>query len=356
MPTCGRRDPVRRACCAPASRISGGSCRATRSPDLVLLDVEGFEGEVLEGFDEQFRPGLMVIELRDTFLREVGSSAALVCERLASMGYALYTLDGRTATSRRRPAGAQRRGRARQPGARAIRRPAKSPAAPETMSRLRVAIVADLLQEGWPSMDLVADMLMAELGRDGSAVDPLLVRPAFRPRLTPLLHRNNGRPALMIDRIAHRYWDYPRFLRQRPDADVFHIVDHSYAHLASDLPGRHGRGDLSRRRRLQDVARPGAPRVEPAAGARRARVARPSRGGVRRVRQRGDARGARAPRRWSRPIGCQSCRSACIPPARPNRVERPTKRRRWSPGRAGGPSCCTSAARFRASGSTCCSR
>jgi FkbM family methyltransferase len=69
------------------------------SPDLVLLDVEGFEGEVLEGFDEQFRPGLMVIELRDTFLREVGSSAAVVCERLSSMGYALYTLDGRTATA-----------------------------------------------------------------------------------------------------------------------------------------------------------------------------------------------------------------------------------------------------------------
>jgi glycosyltransferase involved in cell wall biosynthesis len=82
----------------------------------------------------------------------------------------------------------------------------------------------------------VADMLMAQLGRDGAAVDPLLVRPDFRPRLTPLLHRNNGRPALMIDRIAHRYWDYPRFLRQRPDADVFHIVDHSYAHLASELP------------------------------------------------------------------------------------------------------------------------
>ncbi len=52
------------------------------------------------------------------------------------------------------------------------------------MSRLRVAIVADLLEEGWPSMDLMAEMLMAELGRAAaSGVEPVLLRPAFAPRL-----------------------------------------------------------------------------------------------------------------------------------------------------------------------------
>lgn len=69
------------------------------SPDLLLLDVEGFEGEVLAGFDAHFRPGLIVIELRDDFLRQMGSSAAQVCAHLADMGYALHALDGRRASA-----------------------------------------------------------------------------------------------------------------------------------------------------------------------------------------------------------------------------------------------------------------
>lgn len=103
--------------------------------------------------------------------------------------------------------------------------------------RVRVAVVADLLEEGWPSMDLMAEMLMAELGRaDRPGIEPVLLRPRFAPRLTPLVQGTNGRPPMTIDRIAHRYWDYPRWLRREARADVYHIVDHSYAHLASDLP------------------------------------------------------------------------------------------------------------------------
>lgn len=102
---------------------------------------------------------------------------------------------------------------------------------------VRVAVVADLLEEGWPSMDLMAEMLMAELGRaDRPGIEPVLLRPRFAPRVTPLVHGTNGRPLMTIDRIAHRYWDYPRWLRREARADVYHIVDHSYAHLASDLP------------------------------------------------------------------------------------------------------------------------
>lgn len=104
-------------------------------------------------------------------------------------------------------------------------------------SRVRLAVVADLLEEGWPSMDLMAEMLIAELGRPGrDVVEPVLLRPAFAPRLTPLVQPGNGRPLLTIDRIAHRYWDYPRWLRRETRADVYHIVDHSYAHLANELP------------------------------------------------------------------------------------------------------------------------
>ena len=105
--------------------------------------------------------------------------------------------------------------------------------------RVRVAVIADLLEEGWPSMDLMAEMMMAELRRDDHAMlEPSLLRPAFPARITPLVQRRNGHPLLTVDRIAHRYWDYPRWLRREAHADVYHIVDHSYAHLANDLPAQ----------------------------------------------------------------------------------------------------------------------
>ena len=47
------------------------------------------------------------------------------------------------------------------------------------MIRPRVAIVADLREEGWPSMDLVADMLISGLG---SATGPLSIRCSSAPR------------------------------------------------------------------------------------------------------------------------------------------------------------------------------
>jgi glycosyltransferase involved in cell wall biosynthesis len=94
-------------------------------------------------------------------------------------------------------------------------------------SRLRVAVVADYAEEGWPSMDLVADMLMARLvAEHAHEVDATLVRPAM-PRL---LSRT-------LDRVAGRFVHYPRVLAPLRDAfDVFHLVDHSYAQLLHGLP------------------------------------------------------------------------------------------------------------------------
>ena len=78
---------------------------------------------------------------------------------------------------------------------------------------MRVNVVADLLEEHWPSMDLVADMLMSHLGRNGVAVSPVLVRPVFPMRLQSGTGAVADRTPLTIERIAHRFWDYPRWLR-----------------------------------------------------------------------------------------------------------------------------------------------
>ena len=87
-------------------------------------------------------------------------------------------------------------------------------------------------------MDLVADVLVSGLESEtGRAVDPFHLCPPMVRRLTrvPWL----GQRALLntTDRVINRYWDYPRWLRGQIDRfDLFHIVDHSYAHLATTLP------------------------------------------------------------------------------------------------------------------------
>jgi glycosyltransferase involved in cell wall biosynthesis len=104
--------------------------------------------------------------------------------------------------------------------------------------RLKVAIVADYLEEGWVSMDLVADMLLDRLQREhADAVTPTLIRPAFRRRLARVPGVGSHPTVFLADRVANRLWDYPRFLSTAAGGfDLFHVVDHSYAQLVHRLP------------------------------------------------------------------------------------------------------------------------
>jgi glycosyltransferase involved in cell wall biosynthesis len=104
--------------------------------------------------------------------------------------------------------------------------------------KLRVAVIADYLEEGWPSMDLVADMLFDRLQREhASTIEPTLVRPSMRRRAGRL--PGGARHPLFpnLDRVANRLWDYPRAVaRFAPRFDLFHVVDHSYSQLVHRLP------------------------------------------------------------------------------------------------------------------------
>jgi glycosyltransferase involved in cell wall biosynthesis len=99
------------------------------------------------------------------------------------------------------------------------------------VSDLRIALLADYAEEGWPSMDLAASALAAELARLPS-VSVETVRPAFARRATLI---SSGPRARNVDRFLNRFLDYPRRAR-RLEATVFHVVDHSYAHLVHTLP------------------------------------------------------------------------------------------------------------------------
>lgn len=110
-------------------------------------------------------------------------------------------------------------------------------------------------------MDLVADMLLQCLESEHSdMVKAQCLRPPMRRRLTSVNSIGDGDiygmrravsrlnkiiarnfllnvSAFNGDRLLNRFWDYPRWLRRQVDQfDLFHVVDHSYAHLVHQLP------------------------------------------------------------------------------------------------------------------------
>jgi glycosyltransferase involved in cell wall biosynthesis len=111
-------------------------------------------------------------------------------------------------------------------------------AGPDAGSRLRVAVLCDYREEGWPSMDLVAEMLTGQLeARHASSVAVRTVCPRMISRARRLPGLDASPHARNADRLWSRFVDYPRHVRRVvPEADVFHLVDHSYSHLLHHLP------------------------------------------------------------------------------------------------------------------------
>src|SRR3990172_3743178 len=103
---------------------------------------------------------------------------------------------------------------------------------------MRVALICDFAEENWPSMDLVAEMLVENLRADyRSAIAATPMRPRMVSRFTRLPWFRKNRGAYNLDRLLNRFWDYPRrLLRQELDFDLYHILDHSYAQLVNQLP------------------------------------------------------------------------------------------------------------------------
>jgi glycosyltransferase involved in cell wall biosynthesis len=105
------------------------------------------------------------------------------------------------------------------------------------MTPLKVAILADMLEERWPSMDLVADMLVKQLRAQAAMVEPTLFRPRMRTRATAIPIVRSAAAAFNVDRLTNRLWDYPRAARKLASSfDVFHVVDHSYSQVVHVLP------------------------------------------------------------------------------------------------------------------------
>jgi glycosyltransferase involved in cell wall biosynthesis len=105
------------------------------------------------------------------------------------------------------------------------------------VSAVRAAILCDYPEEGWASMDLVAEMVLGHLrARPEGDVAAAAVVPTWRRRAGRLGGSGLARNA---DRLLNRLVDYPRELgrivRDSP-FDVYHVIDHSYSQLVHVLP------------------------------------------------------------------------------------------------------------------------
>jgi glycosyltransferase involved in cell wall biosynthesis len=102
--------------------------------------------------------------------------------------------------------------------------------------KARVAVVCDFREEEWHSMNLVGDALFGRLRSEHAGrVVAGRVCPPMR-RLFTRVGVSAGR-RFNADRLLNRFWDYPRHVaRLRDEFDLFHVVDHSYAHLVNRLP------------------------------------------------------------------------------------------------------------------------
>jgi glycosyltransferase involved in cell wall biosynthesis len=101
----------------------------------------------------------------------------------------------------------------------------------------RLAVIGDFVEEKWPSMDLVAEMLFQHLKDEhAETIASTFIRPPMRRRLTRLA-ATTCRSTFNADRLLNRLWDYPRQVRKlRSSFELFHVTDHSYAHLLHWLP------------------------------------------------------------------------------------------------------------------------
>jgi glycosyltransferase involved in cell wall biosynthesis len=101
----------------------------------------------------------------------------------------------------------------------------------------RLAVIFDAAEERWPSMDLVAEMLLRHLQLEhGDCFSASPVHPKFSGvfKSLPLLDR---RTAWNADRLLTRFLIYPAQLAtRRRDFELFHISDHTYSQLVHLLP------------------------------------------------------------------------------------------------------------------------
>ncbi len=102
---------------------------------------------------------------------------------------------------------------------------------------MRFAVLFDFPEEGWPSMNLTAGMLVEAVPRVAPDVAAVRILPPFVRLFGRLPLAGRARASFNADRLWNRMLSYPRRARHLAgDFDAFHVADHSYAQLVYALP------------------------------------------------------------------------------------------------------------------------
>ena len=82
------------------------------------------------------------------------------------------------------------------------------------LGRPRVGLICDFVEENWPSMDLVADMVFGHLEREhASTLEVARICPPLHPRFGRLPGIGKAPAFHNADRLLNRFVDYRRFLK-----------------------------------------------------------------------------------------------------------------------------------------------
>ncbi len=96
----------------------------------------------------------------------------------------------------------------------------------------KILLIRDLPEEEWPSMELCADMLEAELAK---LEEPPFEFHSFTPRYIKIPNLFGKSLSRKLSLFISRYIILPHAIKKQK-ADLYHIIDHSYGHLLHVLP------------------------------------------------------------------------------------------------------------------------
>jgi glycosyltransferase involved in cell wall biosynthesis len=106
------------------------------------------------------------------------------------------------------------------------------------LQKPRIGLICDFVEENWPSMDLVANMVFERLEQEhSSTLEVTRICPPLRQRFGRLPGIGQAAMFHNADRLLNRFVDYGRSLKPRAqEFDLYHLIDHSYSQLVLDLP------------------------------------------------------------------------------------------------------------------------
>lgn len=106
------------------------------------------------------------------------------------------------------------------------------------MRSISLAVIHDMPEEGWSSMDQMGQLVASRVPMHSGQIRTTVIRHHLVRLASRMPLGSRRREALFADRVLNRMVLYPRRIRREVNGryNLYHIVDHSYAQLVHELP------------------------------------------------------------------------------------------------------------------------